>query len=367
MVTDSSDTELDSEDDEEFMKSYVRIEEAVDCINSLRNFCLNSSVMNDMFPREIIVPAFSSLTKEWNPFKNKRRRHPHGLLEFISFYSFEEAGPFKKIMIEVFEKYKHSIDFENKDSFWFSKSSPNREDLTRLDDWMRVFKIYLPDQAKSLYSVFARSAVSYLETIDFTKLDKAKHKIECYQNVAKILTKSDHAKLVQFKILNPWIHTLIDLHSTNTESVPSFYSFWYTYFSKDRTDTVRWYLNKAILLIQSDFPDTPLPNYNGHANATYTQLFLESTQVNVQGVSSYQLHTSFKDVVEQYCLNNGILMKLSNLRHLRNMRQLYNLTNGKGGKAWAYIEDDVLWITNDEDFEYVEYEPVALEDIESYL
>ncbi|RLV93137.1 hypothetical protein JA1_002683 [Spathaspora sp. JA1] len=350
------------EDQEEDIEN-DRIEKVINELTNIRDsqiFINPDYWINEKFLKDIIIPGFSQVIDQWNPF-SRQTRTPHGLIQFISFYSFSEIGPFKKIMLEIYEKYKFNIDFENKSSLWFIK--PNSQALQQFKHWMNLFSIYLPLEEEILYELFLKSTVKYLETIDFTNLQNSKSKLEYYQNISAIIAQSDFDKLLQFKILNPWSQTLINLDKSNPTEVPPWYAFWYQYFSsKPSNTTITWYLNKALHLIRSDFQDSDLPNYNGNVNPTYDQLF-NHPKVNTQGIPLFDLKTSFKDVITDYCLNNDVLIEaIWNEKHSTTGRQLYNLTSDTG-KAWAYIQDEVLWISKDGN----EYDPISLDQIKDYL
>jgi len=149
---------------------------------------------------------------------------------------------------------------------------------------------------------------------------------------------------------------------------------------------VDWYFNTGLQIIEDIVNEKPvslprLPSYENDsfpANKKIYELMLnddayepnniESSSVNVEGIPSYQLLTTFKDIVVSYCMLNDILFStIKNKHHPELGLPLYKLES-KSGKKYSYIQDDVLWIsTNLQDPDKIDYQPISLDDLTKYF
>lgn len=88
---------------------------------------------------------------------------------------------------------------------------------------------------------------------------------------------------------------------------------------------------------------------------------------NAHGIPSYQLMTSFKDVVQDYCINNGIIFTaISNKYHPQVGLPLYRLQFPSGEILKAYIQEDVLFVTNSL-LTGLDYDPISIYSLSNYL
>ncbi|CAX44530.1 spliceosome (dis)assembly complex subunit, putative [Candida dubliniensis CD36] len=332
----------------------------------------------------IIVPYLRS---EFNIIDNENRsicNLPEYLLDFIAIFCNDELGIFEQVFLEYVDRYQNFLDFEVHGSLWdFSTSKRQMEQAISIinefnNNWAPTVTKFLPRKVETFYNTFFRSFTKWLEVLSFDGANDIA-RIDNAFLLFKYVEGKDLLFLLQFRIFNPWLQRLLQTFVNEPQSVPKWYSFWYSYFANKlqecnnvTSETINWYLNKALDMIEAKFDSAvceSVPKLNGSMLPDCEVLISNSrnVKVNVNGIPSYQLSTSFKDVVAQFCLQNNILMKpLKNELSLQKGFPVYqfNQNDLSNKKIYGYIDDDVLWVGKVDDEEFV---PINLENLTSCI
>ncbi|KSA01253.1 uncharacterized protein AC631_03012 [Debaryomyces fabryi] len=370
---------------------------------------------------EVILPFLNKKLELWLPGKDPNKSPHNFIMEYISLLSSDESLTIGKTLIQtVSEKYLNFVMHGSGSSFWeeylsTEKSSVYYEgsivaELTLLlDVWIIIFDEILGEKLGSdIQNALKMSFCTFMSTheefswlgskLEFTKLELVFLLIFKFKQ-CQLMNEQQTIALLQFKFFNPWIKTLVLwLQQINYSSlqISQWYRMWYDWFYnlvKEYNITslvirmVDWYFNTALQIIkdvvndkQSSLPR--LPSFENNSFPTNKKIYelivnenankpinTETSTVNVEGIPSYQLMTTFKDIVVSYCMLNDILFStIKNKHHPELGLPLYRLESKSGKKYSSYIQDDVLWIsTNIKDNEKSDYQPISLDDLTKYF
>ncbi|RCK56449.1 hypothetical protein Cantr_04913 [Candida viswanathii] len=329
----------------------------------------NPEAMFDLFTRNTIIPYLSERVDE--------SQTANFLLDYLVIFCDEELGPFEDVFTQCVNKHKSYMDIIEPGSFWSTLSSDRhaRHVLQQLENyctnWVPLIQKHFPRKVDALYDVFIRSFAKWLQKFTYngttTKLDNA-------FLLLRFVQPKDLLNLLQFRVFTPWLQTMTLVFKEDPARVPEWYGCWYNYFATKLdvdgvvSEVIRWYLNKALDIIECNFDASvanTLPVLNGKTNPSVEEMLSSSPEVNVNGIPSYKLMTSFKDVVSEFCLHNNIVMTAS--------RDKFNLRNGlpicqfdkDSHSIFGYIEEDVLWVGKDRDGQ--KFQPIALDHILDYI
>ncbi|KAG7664614.1 uncharacterized protein J8A68_001839 [[Candida] subhashii] len=421
---------------------------------------------------DVIVPHLITIVEHWKPFSKEfwESVNPHNNPRKIGWYLGwlcpEEAGPFERLFDTIYDKLIPLLDYRNDESIWirlasdiehkqqlakevqntprrpyaFDYSRPQvswrRDDveleksMIELDEtWIELFDEYSPKKGRSLALTTAKSLAYLLEDYSDQWENPDSEKLlnildVVFSNIdSKIMGSEVSLNMLQYRVFNPWILRMIEIHNSEPEKLAGWFESWFgcfvskmknfnayeennlqendsdeeryssdeaNYSSEEESareketkveedsdnildDCIKWYINKALHLIQTNFEsvdEIALPRINGETVPSIDELFIErkqSNSTNVNGIPSYQLTTSFKDVVSDYCLDNGILMILKKNKTTKLGYPVYELSNVRNSKARCYFSDDVLWVTRDNDFENSDYNAISLDELLDYL
>lgn len=212
-----------------------------------------------------------------------------------------------------------------------------------------------------------------------SRQDYEKMKIIAYiSETLGILTPNQAEVIFQFCIFNPWIKCLGTRLRTEAGSVESWYLYCQTNFREICAfhpllePLCVWYVNCALDLVsgfaKKDPQPTRLPQIENSLfpDADDILKLARSNAVwnsgqDANAVPLNSLMATFKDVVENYCVERNISFHPAKLTDAQ-MNKLYEISVPGGKQHKCYISEDVLWIY-EEDLEV----PVALKEVESFL
>ncbi|KAI5949660.1 hypothetical protein CANMA_005467 [Candida margitis] len=214
-------------------------------------------------------------------------------------------------------------------------------------------------------TIFKTSLASWIQSLSF--IDVTPSTFDTILYLSTFLDPTTRFTILQFLAFNSWIVTMIRVYRRDPQAVPSWYAQWYQYFNtklmeditKDLEDLIRWYLNKALDIIRSNFDSAvcqDIPKLDDEIFPKADKLF---QPVKVQ--SGHSLQMTFRDVVIEYCMENKIaLTQLS-----RSSRQVTGLPLFRLNKGcitrYGYVDADVLWISHSDSTETNDYEPILLD------
>ncbi|CUM66139.1 uncharacterized protein PRCAT00003796001 [Priceomyces carsonii] len=366
----------------------------------------NISAISNRVARDVILPNLKKEIEEWDLNRTCDVSPPLHLIDFISVLSVEKTSLAQSLISMVSAKYIQYIDFHNIDSFWLTylRDGKKQEYLEHVvaPELSRLFKIwsvalshFISDEKfQEISNSFLQSLCSFLDreewnmlSEDFERLDLAFFLM--FETDYEIIDDAKVILVLQFKIFNAWLQTLYRYLTSSVSSgtILKWFRKWYGYIEKkvillDLKEEVvallDWYFNSALKYIEEyssgeKLSSLELPSIQGNSFPSFTTIFkksaLASKTSNVEGIPSHQLLTSFKDVVTSYCSQHNILfMNLKNKYHPTFGFPIYQLEGYSGRKLLAYIQDDVLWITPNLNFEELEdFTPISLDELSSRI
>lgn len=303
-------------------------------IFELLSFWSNTNIIIDDFTItkiiiDVILPMLKKSIDDWKPMGNS----PLYLLNYLKLRHHDHLN----FLIErVFDKY---VDF------FKNPQQAKVEDIETLQMiWFEVFQSFL---GLNTIGTFTNKVFQHvLEYLDDTRdLDTA-------IKLGSLLTTKQFEIMMQFKIFNPII---IDLkakrdHEFSAIKFALAYKHLYedvkriiTKYNTPCTEIINWYMNAAL-------QDVPLPKLNNHeVPSTEEILKYFNKGTNVDGIPSNKIMTTFKNVIEQECLEKGLVFEKTSGVHPIHGVQLYKLSNDSK-TVQCYIRDDVLWIKSQPDF-----------------
>lgn len=356
----------------------------------------------------VIDPFISNLIEEWEI--ELLDKSPHFfLIDYISILRIDDSSKTKSWIQKILDKYMDYIQIDGVTSFWNkcgrSTGIEHFDKFTRIE-LLRLCTIWIPifdqffdsDHKRTFTNILIDSACYFITEEDwyatpanFKKLDII---FELFYNFSELTLLDDGQKLniLQFKFFNPWILTLdrwLKEDKYNGLKIALWFQKWYGYLRNkynqvpDVTSIIEWYLNTSLHLIDLKADSnmsslSQIPSINGDilpSNANlrkYLQTSLErkdhNRENNPDGIPSYQLVTSFKDIVSDYCLHHDILFSnMKNKFHDKLGLPLYKLEKS-GSILSCYIKDDVLWINrNSSGGQEDDFKPINLDALSSMI
>lgn len=370
---------------------------------------------------EVLLPFLNQKLETWSPGKDSNMPPHNFIMDYISMLSLEESLMVGRTLIRtISEKYLNFVMHGSGSSFWeeYLSAKQGKEyyeesivsELTLLFEvWIIIFDEILGEGiVTEIQNALKMSFCTFMSThedlswlgskLEFAKLELVFLLIFKFKQ-HQLINGQQAVVLLQFKFFNPWIKTLVvwlQLIDYNSLQISQWYQMWYDWFCNSAKEydfaassiirMVDWYFNTGLQIIEDIVNEKPvslprLPSYENDsfpANKKIYELMLnedanepnniESSSVNVEGIPSYQLMTTFKDIVVSYCMLNDILFStIKNKHHPELGLPLYKLES-KSGKKYSYIQDDVLWIsTNLQDPDKIDYQPISLDDLTKYF
>jgi tuftelin-interacting protein 11 len=329
---------------------------------------------------ELIIPFLKSLIAKWSPCNGPA---PIYLIDYIVLLSSENNSCFDALLKDIVAKYVSFVDYNHSDFFWnqyLMKLVSKQEILDELkklrEIWIKLFQQFIPGDVSSIENTLKRSLLEVL-SVKWSIVDISP--IEMFLDIVgenDFFDSEQILAILQFKVFNTWLNTVSEKKKDPLDLVP-WYTEWYSKFRYLANtygqshpyilSLFDWSIQQSLNRIESDV--ILLPTLNGTSTPLDSQIYeLLSTmkdqnpKQNTNGIPAYQLMTSFKDVVSNYCLANNILLIPMKKYHSRLGHPLYKMES-RTSRLWCYFEDDVLWVTKTPSFESADYQPLSLDDL----
>lgn len=238
--------------------------------------------------------------------------------------------------------------------------------------WLEIFQQFLPQEkvAKFGQKVFER-LLKHFEVNDISIDFELFEPLFVIFN-SNLLPPDETLLFVQFKVLNPIVvkFTKLDPQEYNLNYIVNFNHFYkwikqiiHRYrLNPVLTEVLNWYLNR--LFTPSNLSNLPCL-YNEVLPDNDTILgYLKNRgePLNVNGIPSSKMITSFKDVLENYCSTNDILLQTTTKTHPELGISLLKLTKPSSNRQLlAYIKDDVVYVSGDKNS--LDFAPISVEDL----
>lgn len=332
----------------------------------------HSTTIQNRINREVICPFLRTQVEEWRPCKGHA---PTYIIDYMVVLSSEDNSCFNDILHDIVSKYMSFVDHKHSDFFWTQHqmkcvSKPEMlEELAKLRQiWLKLFQQFVPNEVTLIENTLRRSMLD-VATTKWTSVDISA--IEMLMDMDDLFDTEQIIAILQFKVFNPWLIILPEIKKDHIKFM-NWYSEWYQAFRSlaqkynNIVPLLEWSIQKSLCCIEGHLAS--LPSLNGSPTPLDSQIFelvsnmKDEPKLSTNGIPAYQLMTSFKDVVTNYCLTNNILLIAVKKYHQRLGHPLYRMESGHS-RLWCYFEDDVLWITRSPSFESAEYQPLSLDDL----
>ena len=171
-----------------------------------------------------------------------------------------------------------------------------------------------------------------------------------------------YVKLIQLCICNSWLRSLfhsLNQKDANYSTISHCIKLWYESLSE--LANVQQQFIKGFDMINKFIETGQLnPVHNPRDKSQYLrEICSKEEDKNSRGIPTHKLQVSFKDCVDDYCSEHGLIMtpvtgQASNISE----KNMFKITTGKAKGLTCYIEHDVLFVkTPSQDREYT---PISL-------
>ncbi|ABN67727.2 Tuftelin-interacting protein TIP39, contains G-patch domain [Scheffersomyces stipitis CBS 6054] len=348
-------------------------------------FCIQEKLMS-----ELVIPFISESIDQWNPLDPKDSS-PTFLIDYLAGVVDGDISLFEEILQNVNQKYLDFINYNNPKSIWQNIcKATSIEEIAWIEEINKFTKVWIPLFKEYPQLDFAASnGTELLEALTcglqfpFNIRSDLRVKLLLAFELLSLIEENDSVILLQFTWGNNWIESLLSMIEENPSRVAESYREWFKYFQETKNsyserilDVIKWYLDLVLNIIENGRDvANKLPNINGNAHPEKSEVLklIQNSTSNekeehrsVHGIPAYRLMTSFKDVVADYCLQKGLLFGSEKNRvHPTLGYPLYTIKSSRGTKLFCYADQDVLWIA--QSGEAMEYDPISLDDLLSYL
>lgn len=286
------------------------------------------------------------------------------LIDYILLLSPQEIGPFKGLLVLIYGSFL--VYVQELDLHWNSRSRSVVSALREMSNiWFKVFERYLTNEGEILTLAIRTSLIKFLGAILF-KDKNFGLAVDVFE--LKLINFEDVKLICQFQILNPWIKYIQGLPSDSLrQNVYAWNKFWKKKVYGELTPLVEWYTNTLIMYLNGE--QIKLPTLFGDilpSSELVERVIAQGLpgNVNVNGIPAYQLSSTFKDVVMEFCnLSHVLFRKVPGKYHPTKGYPLNEIAFDSGKKVWSYIHEDILWVSSDSE---KVFKPIHLEDLLLY-
>ena len=312
---------------------------------------------------EQITRKLSTSVHEWNPRKFKRSPHTW-IVEWLPYLKPADLDPKGSgLVAEVKRKLRHALQ----------SIDISRGPLSGMEQWRKVFgkaeidrmltNHLVPRFASHLRDNFeinpAEQDVAPLEAVFAWKgllSDQALGellKAQFFPKFLDIIHQWLSSEGVVFNEVQEWIKWWRETLGDDINSLPSVSSCW---------DEAYTLINQALDLGDARLTDLPAPRVESTRASPEAPDLSKSTNKEPQRPAAQVEEATFKDVVEEFCGEENLLMMPLREAHDVTGLPLFRITasaTGRGG-AVAYLKGDVLWVQNKKDKAL--WEPTGLDE-----
>lgn len=281
-----------------------------------------STVTFNKLITETIIPRLQKQVSSWVPVSNL----PMFIADYFQVIDHAELAPVVSQIYKAYVQYFRAPTIGIIDEV----------DVIKLF-WVEVFKQYLGEPSAIQFQNEIFQSLLELESVD----------VHLIMALTSLLSPIQTELYLQFKYFNPCAIKMQELKYTPGKFVPEF-KRWLkdlksicSQMSPDIKSMINWY--STIILTSKDNLKLPTLNLDSNPPNSVIINFLSPESTNVHGIASANLTISFKDVVEDHCLKNGITMTTKSHNAINGTLYEFN----KQTSSMGYIKDDVLYILKD--------------------
>jgi tuftelin-interacting protein 11 len=302
---------------------------------------------------EQVTRKLSTSVQEWNPRKFKRSPHTW-VVEWMPYLAPTELDPKGTgLVAEVKRKLRHALQ----------SIDLSRGPLAGMDSWRKVFGKAEFDHLLTTHLV-PRFAAYLRDNFEINPAEQDLAPLEAIfawkglisdQVIGELLRAQFFPKFldiihqwlsseeVVFDEVQKWIEWWRDeILKADINALPSVASCW---------DEAYTLINQALDLGTARLTDLPVPRVESRRASPETPQFSKSVNKEPPRPAPHLEEMSFKDVVEEFCAEENLLMIPLREAHQQTGLPLFRITasaTGKGG-AVAYFKGDILWVQSKKD------------------
>ncbi|CAK7909102.1 hypothetical protein CAAN1_25S00518 [[Candida] anglica] len=294
----------------------------------------------DLLVSEHVMPQLVEQVEKWDG-------QGSSILSIVEYFPYMD----ERISAELVQRvYEQCIKFSEREPPSLESKRAEWVESMRLifEFWSPLFDQYHQDTHRLHCSILESVCSSFKR--DFAQ-------VEALLSISPFLTEIKMEIILQFQWFNPWICRIREMGIERSFYFKYWWDWWNARVGK-LSDVVGkmivWYFSVALDSMVNNEIKVDLPSLQGDTLPSITMTLTyqddkpsrtKSTPqiIDANGIPSYRLMTTFKDVLEEYCSKNELLLAAgaSSIE-----RQLYKLSGG-GRTMTVYIEEDVLWIEKD--------------------
>jgi tuftelin-interacting protein 11 len=302
---------------------------------------------------EQVTRKLSTSVHDWNPRKFKRSPHTW-LVEWLPYLRPSDLDPKGTGLVsEVKRKLRHALQ----------SIDLSRGPLAGMESWRKVFGKAEFDHLLTAHLV-PRLAAYLRDNLEINPAEQDLAPLEAVfawkglisnQTIGELLRAQFFPKFldiihqwlsseeVVFGEVDKWIEWWRDeILKADINDLPSVAACW---------DDVYTLINQALDLGSARLTDLPAPRVESARASPETPQFSKSVNMEAPRPAPQLDEMTFKDVVEEYCAEENLLMIPLREAHDTTGLPLFRITasaSGKGG-AIAYLKGDILWVQNKKD------------------
>lgn len=176
------------------------------------------------------------------------------------------------------------------------------------------------------------------------------------------LDREQTDKVLQFGFFNPWVREArAKLPQRGFTAWIELWIILFQQFTGDLLDMAEWYVEVVVRLAANKPVELPSLGGQNYPSSSSIIASLHTATTTAEGIPSYQLTTTFKDVVSRFCEDQGIMFTaIPGQFHPQAGLPLY-WVQYPSRRLRAYIDDDVLFLAVSES-----YEPVSVSHLSNY-
>ncbi|KAL5118552.1 hypothetical protein ACEQ8H_003567 [Pleosporales sp. CAS-2024a] len=313
---------------------------------------------------EQVTQKLSASVHDWNPRKFKRSPHTW-VVEWLPYLRPSDLDPKGSGLVsEVKRKLRHALQ----------SMDLSRGPLPGMESWRKVFGKAEFDHLLTAHLV-PRLAVHLRDNLEINPAEQDMAPLEAVfawkglipnQTMGELLRAQFFPKFLD--IIHQWlsseevvfgeVQTWIewwrdDILKEDMNALPSVQSCWEEAYTL---------INQALDLGSARRTELPAPRVESARASPETRQFAKSVHQETPRPAAQADEMSFKDIVEEYCAEENLLMIPLREAHDTTGLPLFRITasaSGKGG-AIAYLRGDVLWVQSRKDKSV--WDPVGLDD-----
>ncbi|ODQ66681.1 TFP11-domain-containing protein [Nadsonia fulvescens var. elongata DSM 6958] len=331
---------------------------------------------------QVIFPKLKLTLSDWNPrsssFTSKPVPHKW-IFPWLPYFKFHSSA--SNIQKRIIEDAKQK--FGSVLRRWKLSNGQNNEIIAELSHWKEIFGINDFDSLliKNILGLIS----DYLRrNLIINPADQDLKVINTVLGWGKLFKPMTMALLLKEELFPKWHATLHTWLTSSAggherfEEINEWYAQWHDLFPQDITglsiikDEFSYGLqtiDRALDLFVEDRLEE-LPQHIGFKSSSSSSITdTHSVRINntpTFSVSKSQIQMTFKDVVEDFCINNDLFLISLRQAHPTLGHALYKISaspTGHGGLL-CYLSEDVVWV---QDNKMKEYQPTSLDSISNIL